>query len=202
MNDPRTPNSLDRNTANSRRRAIKGIRWLIPSLVIVIMLAIASCRLLLRDKFLPEYPPTPDYSYTPEYSPADFEAELEKNRMKWDSKLVTHYRMSVDLSELGTYGEAPWIIEVQEGDFVSITDPQGQIVLPTDYVDIPVKYQNFFTVPALFSYVEQTYLSEPPAIRIEYDTTYGYPKTIYVDPWVEPCCMDYTVVIRDLQMLP
>src|SRR5512144_2701025 len=114
MNDPRTPNRPNRNTANSPRRVIKGTHWLIQSLVIVIILSLASCRLLPRDKSLPEFPPTPDYSYTPEYSPADFEAELEKNRVKWDSKLITHYRISVDLSELGTYGEAPWSIEVQE----------------------------------------------------------------------------------------
>ncbi len=202
MNDPRTPNSLNRNTVNSRRRAIKGVCWFIPSLVIVIMLALASCRPLLRNKFLPEYPPTPDYSYTPQYSPADFEVELEKNRMKWDSKLVAHYRMSVDLSELGAYGEAPWIIEVQERDVVSVTDTQGQIVSPLDYATIPAEYQNYFTVPALFSYVEQTYLNEVPIIRVEYDPTYGYPRTIYVDPWVEPCCMDYTVTVRELQVLP
>jgi hypothetical protein len=143
----------------------------------------------------------PNYEFTPRYSPANFENELEKNRAKWESLHITHYQMSVDLpysSEGYDPMLMPLIVEVKDGNVVSVTNTQGEKVSSDD--DIYYDHY-FFSVPGLFSYVSETYLEKPPSIEVSYDPTFGYPNTIYIDPWMEPCCQDFTISVQDFQVL-
>ena len=146
-------------------------------------------------------PDQPNYEFTPEYSPANFESELKKNQAKWESKQISHYTISVDLSGMN-YDRTPWVVEVKSNDVVSIVNSNGTVVSPSEIGNYEDVSKQFFNVPALFSFVEQAYQDQPPMLRVEYDSNFGYPKSIYVDPWVEPCCQDYWIEVRDFHVLP
>jgi uncharacterized protein DUF6174 len=153
----------------------------------------------------PEVTPTeldqPNYEFTPEYRPANFESELKKNQANWEGRQISHYTISVDLSGMN-YDRTPWIVEVKADDVVSIVDSNGTVLSPSEIGNYESVSKQFFNVPALFSFVEQTYQDQPPILKVEYDSIYGYPKSIYVDPWVEPCCQDYWIAVGDLRILP
>ena len=127
--------------------------------------------------------------------------ELEQNRAKWESQHITHYQMSVD----GT-GYAILLavdVEVKDGVVVKIVDNKSKKgLLPTEGVNTSYPYEQLFTVPSLFDYVYKSYLENPAAIRVTYDPTFGYPTTIYIDPYSEPCCQDFTFTISNFETLP
>jgi hypothetical protein len=133
--------------------------------------------------------------------------ELEQNQTKWENQHITHYRISINLPyETTDYGELPMplTVEVKESNVVLVMDAQGNIVTPEGKHEPTVAYyyRNFFTVPGLFSYLHQYYLKKPPDIRITYDSTLGYPEKIYIDPYTEPCCQDFTIEIMNFEILP
>jgi hypothetical protein len=128
-------------------------------------------------------------------------SELEKNKAKWESHHITHYRMSVAFLGYGFNDNVIWV-EVKEGKVISLVDSLGNNVPPENIPDVNFRYPNAFTIPGLFSYAHQTILAKPPSLDISYDLTFGYPKDIYIDPYVEPCCQDFDIVVRDFQVLP
>ena len=164
---------------------MKNIRWPIAALVVtaLILFIVFICSPILRL-----------LSFTPEYSPADFEAELERNRAKWDNADIAHYRMVVDFSGYGSYRQMPWTLEVQDDKAIYATGAQGNLV--------PIDDAARFTVAALFVRIGEAYQDRSPSIRISYDPTYGYPEDISINPYVEPCCQGYDIEIRDFQLLP
>ena len=143
----------------------------------------------------------PDYSFTPSFSPSDFEAAFKRNQILWDSKSISHYTISVDLSVIG-YDQSPWIVEVETNKVVSITGANGKVISPSEITNYEGLSKKFLTIPGLFSFVEQTYREQRPMLRVEYDSTFGYPNNIYVDPWAEPCCQDYWLTVGKLHILP
>ena len=132
---------------------------------------------------------------TQEYSPANFEAELEKNRAKWYAAQLTHYKMIVDFSGYGSYDQMPWTLDIQNEHVASAINVQGNSVLVNDSV-------RHFTVTALFADIEDRYQLKAPSIHVSYNPAYGYPENISINPWSEPCCQEYDVEIRGFQVLP
>jgi len=127
--------------------------------------------------------------------------ELEQNRAKWESQHITHYRMSVD-----GYGYAKLLavdVEVKDNVVVKVVDNKNKKGLsPAEGENISYPYEQLFTAPSLFDYVYKSYLKNPAAIRVTYDPTLGYPTTIYIDPYTEPCCQDFTFEISNFEILP
>ena len=127
--------------------------------------------------------------------------EIEQNRVKWESQHITHYRMSVD-----GYGYAILLaitIEVKDDVVVKIIDNKSEKGLfPIEGVDTSYPYEQLYTVPNLFDYVYKSYLENPARIMVTYDPTFGYPTTIYIDPYTEPCCQDFTFEISNIEILP
>jgi len=122
--------------------------------------------------------------------------ELEQHQAKWENQHITHYRMAVDLPWDSTYlGQLPMpvTVEVKDSKVVSAVDARGEKVLSMSEV---------FTVPGLFSYVHQYYLEKPPSVEVSYDPTFGFPESIYIVPYTEPCCEDFEIEVRDFQILP
>jgi hypothetical protein len=145
----------------------------------------------------------PNYVFTPGYSPANFEAELEKNRAKWENQQITHYQMSLEPGySSNNYGHTPYIIEVKDGVVIAVVDAQGNTVSVEDTQSFAYSDRELLTVLGLFSYAFRTFLEEPPTIRVTYNSTYGYPERIFVDPYIEPCCQDFSIDVIDFHVLP
>lgn len=133
--------------------------------------------------------------------------ELEQNQVIWENQHIIHYRMSVNLPyETTDYGELPMplTVEVKENNVVLVMDSQGNVVTPEGKHESTVGYyyRNFFTISGLFSYVHEYYLEKPPDIRVSYNSTLGYPESIYINPYTEPCCQDFTIEIKNFEVLP
>ena len=128
--------------------------------------------------------------------------ELEHNRTKWESQHITHYRMSLDLDDPSPYeNRMPLTVEVKDGKLVSVVDAHGQSVSAENDDDFGYE-QQYFTIPGLFSFAYKTVWENPPEILISYDPALGYPASIYVDPYTEPCCQEYAIGVQDFQVLP
>ena len=131
--------------------------------------------------------------------------ELDQNRAKWESQHITHYRMSLNLPyDDYSYDQMPLTVEVKDGKVISATDARGETVSPAGTILVfssPFDSPSAFTIPSLFSYVYKTIWEKPPEIDISYDPTLGYPKSIYIDPYTEPCCQEFSISVQDFQVL-
>jgi hypothetical protein len=125
--------------------------------------------------------------------------ELEQNQVKWESQQITHYRISIDLPGFGDYyyDQNPITFEVKDDKVILILNAQGETISLGDswnYGDFTPKT---YTIPGLFAYADQKIRERPPLIRISYDPSLGYPTQIYLVPWREPCCQDFTFTVAD-----
>ncbi len=103
--------------------------------------------------------------------------ELRANQQKWTEQKITHYRF-----ELTIGCNCPWRnlmplkVEVKDGEILSMTDKDGQ--------PIPASYAETFTRAAslekLFEILAQA-LGSASQVKVEYDSDYGYPKSIVID---------------------
>jgi Family of unknown function (DUF6174) len=129
--------------------------------------------------------------------------ELEQNQAKWESQRITHYRFSVDLPYSdASNGRTPLTVEVKDGIVVSVVDASGATISPNDKKDIAYSYSYALTISGLFSYANQTFWEKHPSINVTYDPNLGYPKTIYIIPYVEPCCQGLYFDVQEFQILP
>jgi hypothetical protein len=195
---PTEPNPADSDKINSHTAR----PWLTTAIVLAVIIAVILLLFNIIFRLTFPYCP-PNCSFTPKYSPANFEAEFEKNQAKWDSQHITHYQMSLDpWFSSANFGHTPYVIEVKDGEVIAVVDAQGNVVSIEDNQSFAYSDREFFTVPSLFSYVQHTFLRKPPKISVTYDATYGYPASISVDPYIEPCCQDFTIVVLDFHVLP
>lgn len=129
--------------------------------------------------------------------------EIERNQAKWESQHITHYRMSLNLLGYGyNYSRMPLTVEVKDGEVITVVDARGETVSPKDHEVTVDDYPNGFTIPGMFSYADRTCGESPPAMKVSFNPVLGYPTTIYVDPYTEPCCQDFTIEVRDFEVLP
>ena len=102
------------------------------------------------------------------------EAALDDAREKWRSQGIDSYRITVREScfcpiELG----GPFVVTVVRGQITSVAyTGEGTDVVPHERIPL--------TVDELFATVE-TAAREAAKVEAEYDPTYGFPATIFVD---------------------
>jgi hypothetical protein len=129
--------------------------------------------------------------------------QLEQNRAKWENQNITHYQLSIDVLGYGFYrNRLPLKVEVKAGKIISVVDSLGNNLSPAKDPEFGSFYPEVLTIPGLFSYTYRIMLDKPPAMHITYDPDLGYPQEVYVDPYTEPCCQDFTITIKNFQVLP
>jgi Family of unknown function (DUF6174) len=126
--------------------------------------------------------------------------ELKQNQTKWESRHITHYQFALNFSG---YGNDRWpiTVEVKDEKVVKLIDPLGHQVSPTDIANIAPYTPNEFTIMGLFAFAQETVSKHLPSMHVTYESTFGYPKEIYIDPFVEPCCQDYSLDVKDFKVL-
>ena len=104
-------------------------------------------------------------------------AELGKNRDKWDSAGVTHYRFELTISCFCPFMDVmPVVAEVKDGQIVSLTDAKGQPLRE----EFRETFEKAATVEGLFAVAEDS-LSNADQVEVTYDARYGFPSSIVVD---------------------
>ena len=106
--------------------------------------------------------------------------EFEKNRRTWQDSGITHYRFSLNIGCFCAFrNRMPIAVEVQKGEIISMTYPDGTLVAETDS-----NYEIFSkhaTVDRIFSELEAGQTGGAEEITVTYDSAHGFPSEIYFD---------------------
>ncbi len=124
--------------------------------------------------------------------------ELEKNRDKWNTMRIGHYRFELMISCFCIFSEVmPVTVEVKNGKIVSMIGLNGQPLHEDfrQYVDEAATIEGLFAVAAKS-------LSEADKAEVTYDAKYGFPASIVVD-WVEMAVDDeISYYVNQFEELP
>jgi len=106
--------------------------------------------------------------------------ELEKNRQTWQDSGITHYRFSLNIGCFCAFrSQMPITVEVQNGEIISITYPDGTLAAETDpgYET----FSRYATIERIFSELEAGLAGDAEEVTVTYDSARGYPSEIYFD---------------------
>jgi hypothetical protein len=107
---------------------------------------------------------------------------FQQNQEKWDRQNVAHYRFTVAVSCFCPFANVKVTYEVLNGQVVN-QSVQSSPDNPVDEAQVSDFYQPYSTIDKVFDYVEGA-IAEADETTIEYDPTYGFPATVFVD-WIE-----------------
>ena len=106
--------------------------------------------------------------------------EFEKNRQTWRDSGITHYRFSLNIGCFCVFrNQMPIAVEVQNGEIISMTYPDGTLVAETD-----TNYEIFSkhaTIDRLFSELEAGQSGDAEEVTVTYDSAHGFPGDIHFD---------------------
>jgi hypothetical protein len=100
---------------------------------------------------------------------------MERHRQVWNAQGIDDYRMTVHVGT-GLIGGGA-VIEVRDGVPVSIQPAEpdlGQLPLS--------RFAEYDTVEELFAVLERAFEADVHEVRAEYDTRYGLPVSVMIDP--------------------
>ncbi len=131
---------------------------------------------------------------------------LEQYRIKWENLHIDHYKFSIILPySSGKYGKLPMplIIGVKNKDVISIEDAKGINYSPIESNENTYYIHNYFTIPALFTFIHRYYVQipRPPSIEILYNQEFGFPEVIKINPFKEPCCQGFEITIKNFEVM-
>jgi hypothetical protein len=102
---------------------------------------------------------------------------LAPNQQKWANQKITHYRFELSIGCFCAWHDLmPLKVEVKDGQIVSLTDNSGQPT-PANFAD---DFNKSATVEGLFNILDSVQ-GKAQEVRVEYDGTYAYPKSIFID---------------------
>jgi hypothetical protein len=98
--------------------------------------------------------------------------DLSSNQSKWNSQNIVSYEFTLTINCFcPSERVGPHVIKVVNDQIVSVNN------LPYD----PGTTGELMTIDQLFSFVERSIKSNPYTKSIEYNSTYGYPQSVYFD---------------------
>ena len=106
--------------------------------------------------------------------------QLEKSRQTWQDSGITHYRFSLDIGCFCAFrNQMPVTVEVQNGEIVSMTYPDGTLVAATD--PNYATFSRHATIERIFSELEAGLSGGADEVTVTYDSARGFPSEIYFD---------------------
>ena len=107
-------------------------------------------------------------------------SDLEKNRQIWQNSGITNYRFILNVGCFCVFrNQMPLTVEVQNGESISITYPDGTLVAETD--PNYATFASHATIERIFSELEAGLAGGADEITVTYDSTRGFPSNIYFD---------------------
>ena len=109
-------------------------------------------------------------------APTDF----EKNRQTWQDSGITHYRFSLNIGCFCAFrNQMPITVEVQNGEIISMTSPDGTLITATD--PSYETFSKYATIDRIFSELEVGLAGDAEEVTVTYDSARGFPSDIYFD---------------------
>lgn len=123
---------------------------------------------------------------------------LEQNRQKWADQQISHYRFELSIGCFCPFrSQMPLTIEVQDGKIVSIETADGS---PINEGSRPT-FEEAGTLENLFMIIEKAQESGADELTVEYDSTYGFPSQISIDPIKTAVDEEISYLVENFQVL-
>jgi len=126
--------------------------------------------------------------------------EFEKNLQTWQDSGITHYRFSLNIGCFCAFrSRMPIAVEVQNGETISMTYPDGTLVAETD-----PNYEIFSkhaTIDRIFSELEAGQSGAAEEVTVTYDSAHGFPIDIYFDYIKAAADDELSLTISDFEVL-
>lgn len=107
-------------------------------------------------------------------------SEFDKNLETWQSSNNISYRFSLHIGCFCVFrDQMPLTVEVQNGEVISMTKPDGTLVDATD--PISETFTKYGTIDRIFSELKAGQSGGAEEVTVTYDPTYGFPAEIYFD---------------------
>ena len=104
---------------------------------------------------------------------------FKQNRSLWEAQAIHHYRFNLKIGcNCPWYDMMPLSVEVQNGETVSMAASNGEDITP--YMDT---FRPHGTIESLFNTVNSSISIFMYRLEVIYDTTYGLPTSIIIDPY-------------------
>mgnify|MGYP003580304863 CR=1 FL=1 len=128
------------------------------------------------------------------------QSEIEQNKEKWQNANVPHYRYNLHISCFCIFVEnMPLIIEVQDGEVVSMEFENGAEIDPAIGQDLFDKYA---TIDRIFAEVEAGLNGTADNVVVKYDPTYGFPTEVTIDVEEQAADDELYLTISNFEELP
>lgn len=125
-------------------------------------------------------------------------SEFEGARQKWQDAGISHYRFKVAIGCFCIFTQdMPLIIEVQDGEVVSMEYQSGNEIDPSNLE----LFNRYATVDAIFVELEKA-LVDADSVTVEYDETYGFPTQVSIDFDQQAADEEIYLTISDFEVLP
>lgn len=123
---------------------------------------------------------------------------LDQNRALWESQEISHYRFELTVACFCIFSDRmPLTVEVRDGFVVSMTGVNGE-----DVEEFRGFLSGFDTMEKLFATIDEAIGMDARTLEVEYDPTYGYPVSIYVDPEELVADDEIGYYVANFQVLP
>jgi hypothetical protein len=125
-------------------------------------------------------------------------SDFDLARDKWQDAGISHYRFNLNISCFCIFTQdMPLIIEVQDGEVVSMEYQSGNEIDPSN-IEL---FERFATIDRIFAELE-TALVEADSVTVEYDETYGFPTQVSIDLDQQMADEEIYLTISDFDTLP
>ena len=129
----------------------------------------------------------------------EWQADLARNRAKWNEANISHYRYHLDLRCLCSFFEdMPLVIEVLDGEVVSMEFQSGNPIKQADRKS----FEAIATIDRIFARLREDFWKNPDEVFVDYDQTYGFPTQIRIDYSKDFGEDDFSLIVSDFEALP
>ena len=107
------------------------------------------------------------------------QSDVERNQQKWQDANISHYRFQLNVGCFCVYrDQMPVTVEVKDGQVVSMTNVNGQVLSETGPTAFIMTYA---TIDNIFAVLRTDEVKKADTVTVTYDPTYGFPVDVSVD---------------------
>ncbi|HJS18427.1 MAG TPA: DUF6174 domain-containing protein [Anaerolineales bacterium] len=126
-------------------------------------------------------------------------SEFDQAQDKWQEADISHYSFELTYSCFCAFtSDMPLIIEVQDGEIVSMEYKNGNEIDPASYE----LFEKYATINRIFAELEMALNGGADSVTVTYDETYGYPTQVNIDFDQQVADEEIYLTISNLEVLP
>ncbi len=125
--------------------------------------------------------------------------EFDKNLAKWQAAKITHYSYSLSVSCFCAFmDQMPVKIEMKDGEIVSVTVTNGNVITSTD--DLYLILKSYAGMDMLFNQVKAA-SENADKVEVTYNPSNGFPTSIAIDQIEDAVDDELYITVGDFKIL-